>query len=137
MKSFTKPNIKEIYYRDRQTGEIVKENNASAKTLRFFYEHSWGFLIFQYFLNNQIFCWLYGKYQDLPISHSKIADFVTYHNINVEEIELPLASYGSFNQFFSRRLKPQTRPFNSNPDVFCSPCDGKVLVYPRLTKKKH
>ena len=54
--------------------------------------------------------------------------------IQVEEIELPLDNYGSFNQFFSRQLKPHTRPFINNPDVFCSPFDGKVLVYPRLTE---
>lgn len=135
MKSFAKTNTREIYYRDRQTGEILRENNASAKILRFFYEDAWGFPIFRYLLNNQVFCWLYGKYQDSPLSRSKINNFVTHHNINVAEIELPLDNYRSFNEFFSRRLKPQTRPFINNPDVFCSPCDGKVLVYPRLTDK--
>ncbi|NKB17209.1 MAG: hypothetical protein HC770_02285 [Pseudanabaena sp. CRU_2_10] len=54
------------------------------------------------------------------------------HHLDPEEIELPLESYRSFNAFFSRRLKPDARPFNTDPDVFCAPADGKVLAYPQL-----
>lgn len=122
----------EVCYRDRQTGEIVSEINASASTLRWLYEDSFGFKVFNYLLNNQFFCWFYGKFQDLPTSRSKISKFIAQHHLDPEEIELPLESYRSFNAFFSRRLKPDARPFNTDPDVFCAPADGKVLVYPQL-----
>jgi phosphatidylserine decarboxylase len=122
----------EVCYRDRQTGEIVTEINLSASTLRWFYEDSFGFKVFNYLLNNQFFCWFYGKFQDLPTSRSKISKFIIQHDLDPEEIELPLESYRSFNAFFSRQLKPDARPFNTDPDVFCAPADGKVLVYPQL-----
>ncbi len=122
----------DVCYRDRQTGEIVTEINSSASTLRWFYEDSLGFKVFNYLLNNQFFCWFYGKFQDLPTSCSKISKFVIQHHLDLEEIELPLESYWSFNDFFSRRLKTGARHFNADPDVFCAPADGKVLVYPQL-----
>lgn len=122
----------DVCYRDRQTGEIVTEINSSASTLRWFYEDSLGFKVFNYLLNNQFFCWFYGKFQDLPTSCSKISKFVIQHHLDLEEIELPLESYRSFNAFFSRRLKTGARHFNADPDVFCAPADGKVLVYPQL-----
>jgi phosphatidylserine decarboxylase len=122
----------EVCYRDRQTGEIVSEINFLEPTLRWLYEDSFGFKVFNYLLNNQFFCWFYGKFQDLPTSRSKISKFIIQYHLNPEEIELPLKSYWSFNAFFSRRLKPDARPFNPDPDVFCAPADGKVLVYPHL-----
>jgi phosphatidylserine decarboxylase len=125
----------EVRYRDRETGEIVNENIALEKTLRWFYEDKLGFQVFGRLLNNPIFCWVYGKWQEHPSTRRKIAEFVAQHHINIDEAELPLASYRSFNAFFSRRLKPDARPFVANPDVFCTPGDGKVLVHPRLEQE--
>lgn len=124
----------QVRYRDRQTNNIVTENIFAETTLRWLYEDDLGFKVFNYLLNNQIFCWLYGKSQDLPITRPKIAKFVSQHQINLEEIELPLESYPSFNAFFSRKLKPNARPFSPDSDLFCAPGDGKVLVYPQLTE---
>jgi phosphatidylserine decarboxylase len=125
----------EVSYRDRETGKIVSEKIFSEKTLRWLYEDALGFKVFNYLLNNRIFCGLYGKSQDLPTSRKKIKEFVAQYQINTEEIELPLSSYRSFNAFFSRRLKPEARPFVTNPDVFCAPGDGKVLAYPFLAEE--
>ena len=37
--------------------------------------------------------------------------------------------YNSFNDFFTRRIKPENRPFDEDDNHFISPCDGKVSVY--------
>ena len=129
------PSKTEVRFRDRQTGEIVSEKIFSESTLRWLYEDSLGFKVFKYLLNNRVFCWLYGKFQDLPISRSKIANFTSQYQINTEEIELPLENYQSFNAFFSRRLKPNARSFIKDSDVFCAPGDGKVLVYTQLAEE--
>ena len=122
----------EVHYRNRQTGEIVSETIFSEGTLRWFYEDPIGAKVFTYALNNQVFWWLYGKWQDGPWSRSKIKPFVNQYGINVEEAELPLHQYRSFNAFFSRRLKPDARPWSTESELFCAPSDGKVLVYPQL-----
>ena len=38
--------------------------------------------------------------------------------------------FGSFNDCFTRRYRPETRPFDPEPDHPVSPCDGLLSVYP-------
>lgn len=37
--------------------------------------------------------------------------------------------YRSFNDFFTRRIKPERRPFCTDPAALVSPCDARVSVY--------
>ena len=39
----------------------------------------------------------------------------------------------SFNDFFTRKLKPDARPFIADNNVLCSPADGRILVYPEIS----
>ena len=39
----------------------------------------------------------------------------------------------SVSPFFARHLKSGKRPFSPDPDIFCSPANGKALVFPELT----
>lgn len=122
----------EVQYRDRASGRMVTETIFSERELRWFYEDPWGSRIFSAFLNRKAFCWLYGKLQDLPASRQKIPGFVATHRISMDEAELALADYPSFNAFFARKLRPEARPFCPDPDAFPVPADGKVLVFPAL-----
>jgi phosphatidylserine decarboxylase len=122
----------EVTYRNRETGEVVAEPLLYETAQRWIYERPMGLTIFDCVLNNRPFCWLYGKWQNMPWSRRKISEFADRYGMDVEEVELPLNSYRSFNDFFSRRLKPEARPFASAPDVFSAPAEGKVLVYPCL-----
>lgn len=125
----------EIRYRDRQTGMIISETILMEDTLRCFYENPLGFEIFNRLLNNSFFCWFIGKWQDRPGNQKRIREFVAKYNIAIQEAELPLEKYSNFNQFFSRRLKLDARPFVTDPNVLTSPADGKIIVYPRLEQK--
>ena len=40
------------------------------------------------------------------------------------------APYHSFNEFFSRRIKPELRPIPADPDIFISPCDSRLTALP-------
>ncbi|MGN1015638.1 MAG: phosphatidylserine decarboxylase [Faecousia sp.] len=40
------------------------------------------------------------------------------------------APYGSFNDFFSRRIRPELRPIPEDPDLFISPCDSRLTALP-------
>lgn len=122
----------EVVYRDRKTGAIVQEPVFSEKVLRWFYEHPLGFQVFNLFLNNRLFSRAYGLWHHLPASRKKIPNFIIQYGVNIDEFESPIEQYANFNDFFCRRLKPEARPFIQQSEIFCSPSDGKVLVYPNL-----
>lgn len=47
---------------------------------------------------------------------------------SLDEVELPLAEYRSFSQFFARRLRSDARPLPADPDTVVAPCDGTVAA---------
>ncbi|WP_420456411.1 archaetidylserine decarboxylase [Rubrivirga sp.] len=53
--------------------------------------------------------------------------FARAYGVDMAEAERPdLASYRSFNDFFSRSLRPGARPVDAAPDSVVSPADGAV-----------
>lgn len=55
-----------------------------------------------------------------------IRAFVRQYDVDVGEAEKPLDDYGTFGEFFTRRLKPGVRPIAGGADVPVSPVDGTV-----------
>ncbi|MCL1475864.1 phosphatidylserine decarboxylase [Argonema antarcticum] len=125
----------EVSYRDRQTGKIIPETIFMEDTLRWLYENPLGFEIFERLLNNYSFSDMVGKWQDRPCNQKRIKKFIYKYHINIEEAELPLGKYDNFNDFFSRRLKLDARPFVASKNVLTSAGDGKIIVYPFLEKE--
>ena len=121
----------EIRYRDRRTGRTITEPLSYPFFQRVF-QSPFVLGLFHLLLNHSIFCRLYGWRQARPGSRRKISRFVRDYGIDVEEIEYPLDRYPNFNAFFTRRLKPDTRPFAPEPDALSCPADGKVLVFQHL-----
>jgi phosphatidylserine decarboxylase len=74
-----------------------------------------------------------GTYRDSPESAKEIVPFVESFRgqIDVEDAELPLKEYTTFNQFFYRKLKPGCRPVASpeDPDVVVSAADCRLQVF--------
>ncbi|MDA0744913.1 MAG: archaetidylserine decarboxylase [bacterium] len=122
----------DVKYRDRITGEVVQEPVYAERLIRFLYESGvWGRLLRG--LGNRVsLCRFIGWLQDRPGSRKKVETFVAQYGIDASEFELPVCAYRTFNAFFTRKLKPETRPFAADSEVFCCPADGKVLVFPRL-----
>jgi phosphatidylserine decarboxylase len=56
-----------------------------------------------------------------------IGAFVRLYGVDVTEAERPVpAGYASFNEFFTRALKPAARPIDADPASIVSPADGTV-----------
>ena len=51
--------------------------------------------------------------------------FTILYKVNIKEAELPIDSYSSLQDFFTRRLKPYVRPIKSE---LCSPSDGILCI---------
>lgn len=55
--------------------------------------------------------------------------------VNMEEAEpSAVGEYHSFAAYFTRHLKPETRPIAENTSLIVSPCDGTMLAQGTITK---
>lgn len=68
-----------------------------------------------------------GLYMDSALSVKRIEGFVRSNNIDMDEYAQ--RSYRSFNDFFTRSIKPEARPIDRDPDTLISPCDGYMSAY--------
>jgi len=77
-----------------------------------------------------------GKKFDDINSASQIPHFVQLHNLNMDEVELPLEEYKTFNQFFSRKLKLSARPVESpdDPTIAVSAADSRVMAFQDISE---
>lgn len=71
---------------------------------------------------------LAGRYLDTPHSARLIAPFVRKNRVDLSACRK--TAFYSFNDFFTRQLKPGLRPVDMAPEAFVSPCDGRLSVYP-------
>ncbi len=70
---------------------------------------------------------LYGALQKSKWSRRKIPPFIKKFQVDTTEFLQPVESFQSFNDFFTRKLKP--RPIAHGNDVAILPADGRYLVY--------
>lgn len=122
----------DLHFRDRHSGQLVAERIPAEGALRWFYQTRLGYLLTLFCARRASFCRLYGWWQNRPASRRQILPFAQRFALDLAEVELPADQYPSFNAFFSRRLKPEARPFAQEPEALCAPADGKVLVCPCL-----
>ena len=69
-----------------------------------------------------------GKLLSTRMSSVAVIPFVRANHIDLSMYEKQ--SFDSYNDFFTRKLKPEARPIDPAPDAWISPCDGRLSVYP-------
>jgi phosphatidylserine decarboxylase len=66
-----------------------------------------------------------------------IRGFCRIYDIDMREAKLAdPAAYASFNDFFTRELKPGARPIAGEDDVVVSPADGRLTEFGRLDEDR-
>jgi phosphatidylserine decarboxylase len=86
-------------------------------------------------LTNKFANYVVGFYADSEWSKRRIKKFVKQYKIDMQEAAQPdLNEYKTFNDFFTRKLKPNARPINAQPDSIICPCDGYVYAATQLTQ---
>ena len=63
-----------------------------------------------------------------------ISKFASFYNINLKEMQGKITDYPTFNDFFSRPLKPNARSLDPLIDSIVFPCDGRIGQYGDLIK---
>ena len=133
--------MSEIVYKHRETGELKKEKVYGIIFLEAVYGTNvfaklFSLLVLPLISHVPLFSQLYGKRQKSKKSREKIAPFVKAYGVDVSEFEKPLSRFVSFNDFFIRKLKPESRPITPGDKVAILPADGRYLVFPKLSESE-
>ena len=115
-----------IVYVERASGKRVVESVMGDGALRFAYETLLGRTLWPVLFGSKLLsCWLGRKY-DSPKSKRDIRTLASIPGCRPDEAEKPVSEYGSFNEFFTRRLKSGARPVGEG---LVSPADGRLKLY--------
>lgn len=68
-----------------------------------------------------------GCFMDSILSVPFIKPFIKKNNISLEDYVI--SNWKSFNEFFTRPIRPEARVFDQSPSSLVSPCDGLLTVY--------
>lgn len=125
----------EIRFINRLSGCVEKEQVYGERFLHFLYGNSrwsklFGAPLVWLISRCPFFSSFYGYLQSLPSSVKKIEPFIRRFNVDTTEFALPASGFNSFNDFFTRKLLPSSRPIHPNSAVI--PADGRYLFYPDI-----
>ncbi|WP_133796802.1 phosphatidylserine decarboxylase [Prosthecobacter fusiformis] len=122
-----------IQFYNRLTQRLETEAVYGEGPLRFVYENPLGKIALHGLVKRALFSDWYGRQMDAPKSMERIRPFITQYGVNEAEFAEPVESYGSFNDFFYRKLKPEARPVVAEAGAVALPADGRHFVIPDVT----
>ncbi len=110
----------------KRTGEIIVTNQKQNELLKKLYDTAYGRCLLKV-LTLPAVSKAAGLYMDSPLSKPLIAPFIRKNGIDTSQYIM--RDFHSYNQFFTRRIKPEKRPIDRVPSHLISPCDSKLSVY--------
>lgn len=116
-----------------RSGNRIKENELQNKILKVLYKNVLGRILIKPLVKPGI-SYMMGKILSSSYSRCLISPFIKRNKINMEEYEE--ASFFSYNDFFTRRIKVGQRTIDYQPDHLIAPCDSRLSIYP-ITKDSH
>lgn len=119
---------------DRYEGRRVEEPIYGEKWLRWAYEKKLGRLTTKALASRAWFSRWYGWRMSRPSSAKLVPSFVKEFGIDMSEARKAVDEFTSFNDFFTRQLKPEKRPFPISPDAIAFPADGRHRLVSNLKK---
>ena len=108
-------------------GEIIVTNEKQNSLLKQLYGTAWGRCLLKVLTLPAVSA-AAGAYMDSPLSKPLIKPFISKNGIDTSQYIM--RDFRSYNQFFTRRIKPGMRPVDFTPGHLISPCDSKLSVYP-------
>ncbi|RLG15504.1 MAG: phosphatidylserine decarboxylase [Candidatus Nanohalarchaeota archaeon] len=117
----------------RETGEVEDESVPWKYWLKWQYNNPIGKLCLRAVINRKFISSVCGRFMDMRLSRKTIAKIARNYNVDMGEFEKKIDDFKSFNDFFMRRLKPGARPIDEDSAVICSPTDGNVLGFEKVS----
>lgn len=128
-----------IEFIDRKTGRREREVVYGDGAIKLLYGNSLASRIFAPILlpltaMSPLFSRFYGWLQGTARSQRKVAPFIEKFDVDATEFLQDPASFTSFNDFFTRKLKKEARPIDSARNSAVIPADGRYLFYPNISQ---
>lgn len=120
-------NAIKLYNRNSKQYDIEKV--AGRGFLEFLYNNPLGRATLEVLIKRKFYSGLTGWYTNLSISKSMIEKFVKNYNIDMNESSRMISEFKNFNDFFTRKLKENSRNFKKTKNIFMSPGDGRVKIW--------
>ena len=113
-------------YKDR-TGKEVCANGQQDVFLQKMYGTALGRKLLSV-LVQPVVSKIAGRFMDSGLSAVLVSPFVQKNHIDLSQYEK--MEFTSYNDFFTRKIRPSSRPFAEAAEAFTAPCDSKLSVYP-------
>lgn len=120
-----------IQYFNRDTRRVETEQVYGEAFLRWTYANPLGKAALHTLVKRPAFSAWYGRRMDSPSSSRKVTPFIRQYGLDPAEFADPPDSFTSFNEFFYRHLKPESRPVDEDPASVVFPADGRHLGFQR------
>jgi len=118
-----------IRFYDRYKKMTETEKVYGEPWLRLAYDNPVGRFAVWLLIRRRLFSWYYGWRMNRRGSDMLVFKFVTDYNVDVSEFAKSPFDFKTFNQFFHRALKPESRPIAQGAGVAVMPADGRHLAF--------
>lgn len=117
---------------NRETNSIVEETVLGDRFVRLAYasplRHVVSWPLFAHACASRIMGW----FADRPSSVQRIPKTIEQLNIDMKDFVVPEGGFQSFNDFFTRHVKPEARPFPAERNLLGSPADCRLFAWQDL-----
>lgn len=117
--------MSEEFYFDRE-GKQIPVPASNNHMLEYLFSRAWGRVLLR-LASSRVYSNLQRSVLNSWVSSFFISGFVKKNRIPLREYEKK--KYGSFHDFFLRRIRPECRPLALGKEILMSPCDCKASVY--------
>ena len=112
-------------YRDRN-GNLTEKETGQDRFLNFLYTKRAGKMLLRLLITRPVTKFASFFLRIRP-STLFIQRFIRNYEIDMTQFESH--KYRSYNDFFTRKIKPDARPISKESSVLISPCDGKASAF--------
>ena len=107
-------------------GKVISTNEKQNELLKKLYNTSDGRRLLK-LLTRPFVSKIAGDFMDSVFSKPLIKRFIRSNNIDTSQYIMK--NFRSYNDFFTRKIKPEKRPVDQSADHLISPCDSKLSIY--------
>ncbi len=117
---------------NRKTKSIVEETVLGDRFVRLAYaspmRHVLSWPLFAHAFASRLMGWFAHR----PSSVNRIQKTIDSLHINMNDFEIPEGGFQSFNEFFTRQVKPYARTYPAEMNQLGSPADCRIFAWQNL-----